>query len=173
MSKSSKLLLILLALSVIANVYFIVQKFKNSDVEKDFQVSAKTEKTRVFEYQGQQEPEIKIKNPVIEVRCLKVWQFAPGFTELTVRITNKSDKFISYWNINADIFDSKGEYLGHSFTNGENLRPGQSIIGGILFRNVRAFEVASWELYIERLRIDLGRGNTFDATRYFKLKEIK
>lgn len=116
--------------------------------------------------------EIKIKNPVIEIKILKIYDYGSA-AYIDFQITNKSDKFISYWKIEADIFNANGEYLGHSFANGENLRPGQSVVDHFICENTRAFEIASWRLYIGRITIDLSGGKEFDAIKYFILKEIK
>jgi hypothetical protein len=114
--------------------------------------------------------ELQLVDPVLEVQVLKVYQSSSRHTSLDIKVVNKSNKFISFWNVGADLHDAGEEYLGHADTNGSNLRPGQSVTGRIIYSDIRAADVSSWKLSLEKVMIDLGGGNRRDVTKYFILK---
>jgi len=130
--------------------------------------SALKEGVIVIEKDGHQ---IEIQNPILEIQLLKVHQDSDDCT-IDFRLTNKSNKFIDFWKIDADIFDANQEYLGHEMTCGENFRPGQSITGSINYFDIQ-IKFASWQPSISRVSVDLGKGESIDATRYYDLNEIK
>lgn len=120
-----------------------------------------------------QSPQINIQNPVLEVQRLKVYSYTSSSTHIDFRLTNKSDQFLDFWSVGADILNSKNEYLGHYNTNHNNLRPGQSITATLIFSNVIVSDVASWKPAIDKVSIDIGSGKRQDATRYYSLEEVK
>lgn len=109
---------------------------------------------------------------VLEFKFLKMYQ-SGSWAKVDFSLKNRSDQFIGFWQVSADLFDSKGEYLAHSYTNGHNLRAGQSLTATILVPDVRASAIKSWKLFIDNIRVEKGSGTSFDATRYYKLKELE
>ena len=116
---------------------------------------------------------LQLVEPVLAVEVLKVHQSSSAHTRVDIRVVNNSNKFISFWNVGADLHDADAKYLGHDNTNGSNLRPGQSVTGSIIFRDIQAADVSSWKLSLESVTIDLGGGNRQDVTKYFTLKEVR
>jgi hypothetical protein len=117
--------------------------------------------------------ELQLVDPLLEVQVLKVYQSSPSHTNLDIKVVNKSNKFISFWKVEADLHDAGGNYLGHDSTNGSNLRPGQSVTGKIIYSDIRAANVNSWKLSLGDVNVDLGGGRKREATKYYTLKEIR
>jgi len=111
-------------------------------------------------------------NSLIEIRLLKVYNFS-GAARIDACVTNKSNLFISFWHITADIDNAQGEYLGNGFAIGSNLRPGSSHTNTWSFFDVNAYDIASWKPSISGLRVRGGGGEEEDGASYFDLKEVK
>jgi len=94
-----------------------------------------------------------IKNAILEIQQLKIYQPIESYTSIDFRLTNKSNMFIEFWTIEADIFNSDGEYLGHDLTIGKNLRADQSVTAQLNYANTIPREVASWKPYISEVHI--------------------
>jgi hypothetical protein len=116
---------------------------------------------------------LKLTEPFLQVAVLKVYQSSVEHTSLDIRVTNTSNKFISFWQIGADLNDSSGQYLGHEATNGANLRPEQAATERIIFRSIRASQVSSYKLSLDDVILDLGGGNKVNATKYFNIKQAE
>ena len=110
---------------------------------------------------------------VLEVRVLKVYQLS-SFTCMDIEVRNKSNRFLSYLLTGVSLYGKDHSYLGHSSGGVSNLRPGKTAIDQIFLNDIRASEVASWDLSLEDVTIDLGGSNTkYDAIQAFSLKEVR
>lgn|GEM_PF-2788261 len=117
--------------------------------------------------------ELQLGEAVLEVQVLKVYQSSSSHTNIDIRVNNISKRFVSFWSIGADLYDAAGNYLGHAYTNGSNLRAGHAATSPIIYSDVRALEVGSWKLELEKATIDLGGGNRRDVTQYYTLRELR
>ncbi len=108
------------------------------------------------------------------VKVLKVYEVGTRYAKIDFELTNDSKAFIDYWSIDVAIYDANDEYLGHSFTNGSNLRPGESIVEDKLsFSNVASSNIGSWRPRIDSLKTrDPNDGSRVDAQPVFKLVDI-
>ena len=109
---------------------------------------------------------------VLEIQKLKVYQ-SYTYVHIDFRLTNKSEQFIQYWQINADVLARDGKYLANGMVNGENLQSGQSVTKTILLPEVNSKEIVSWKPRIERVVLGGAGGGRTDATRYFGLREYE
>ncbi len=57
---------------------------------------------------------LQLVNSVLEVQVLKVYQSSSSHTSLDIKVTNKSNKFISFWNVGADLHDRSAKVAVHS-----------------------------------------------------------
>ncbi|MBI4180157.1 hypothetical protein HY522_12120 [bacterium] len=113
-----------------------------------------------------------IKNPVIEIRKLKIYQLVSSVGSIDVKITNRSDAFIRYWSVTAEVYDKNGEYLGQGSANGHNLRPAKDAIDRIGLIDIRASDVREVKFRLRSIRIEENRDDV-DATGEFDLREVK
>jgi hypothetical protein len=108
----------------------------------------------------------------LDITRLKTYQNYT-YAKIDIRVTNKSDLFLDYWEVHADVFDSGKKYLANAYTNGQNLRPGQSVTATLLINNVNSHEIASWQPSIGRATASQPGGARFDATRFLTTKEVE
>lgn len=97
----------------------------------------------------------------IQIEALKIYQES-SFACIDVQIFNNSDQFISYYEIDANIYNTGNEYLGKSFCNGSNLRPHQSVTESITFSDVQAADINSWKPQIGKIENQNGDDVTTD-----------
>lgn len=115
---------------------------------------------------------IQLDNPVLEVRVLKVEESGDA-VYFHVRVTNRSNKFLSGWQLSLELADPSGNYLAAETQTGFNLAAGQSQVEKIMFLRVQASRVATYTFSVKTARIDLGGGKWKDATRYYSIREVQ
>ena len=108
----------------------------------------------------------------LELKPLLIHQEA-SYAVLDFQIKNNSDTFISYWEIGADVYDRKGQYLAHEMKNGENLRSGQTITGQVTFSEVQSHSIAKWNFQIDKVKSGAPGGATADVTSHYRLKVLQ
>jgi hypothetical protein len=77
---------------------------------------------------------------------------------------------LDYVAITIEILDSKGGYLGNSYTNELKVRPDQWFMEEIRFQNVKVGEIASWRSAL-KVNVNLPNADNQEAISHFKLHE--
>jgi hypothetical protein len=114
-----------------------------------------------------------LEDAVLEVKVLKIVQ-SSSYAKMFIHVTNRSKAFLAFWNVGASIHSRKNTFLASNDTNGQNLRPGDSIDGDLLFSDVNASQIARWTLRLGRITVQSESGEKlFQADKYFTLKEVK
>ena len=90
--------------------------------------------------------------------------------EMEFRLTNNCRAVLDYVEVTIDILNSKGNYIGHSYTNEANVRPGGSFTKELHFYNVKVGEIGSWKSSL-KVTVTLANGELREATPLFKLNE--
>ncbi len=117
--------------------------------------------------------DFKLGNATLHIKVERVSQ-SRSYAKIHIRLKNSSQAHLGYWKIDAVVFDHQGKYLGHAYTNGENLRPDADVYGDISFGDIQANQVGSWKLTIGGLTIEDSKGNRLsDGEKYFTLEEVK
>lgn len=117
--------------------------------------------------------EWRLKDARLEAQVLQVQQIL-DYAKMSIKVTNKSDAFISYWIISASVYDRNKQFLANAKTTGSNLRPGESSIKEFIFGNVEATAISSWKLRMEDITLQNETGeNLWDAGNYFHFSEVK
>ena len=66
--------------------------------------------------------------------------------DVTALVTNRGKSTIDYYEVHCDFFDAGGLVIDHDFTNGLNLRPGETARVGRI-HNMHAADLASYRCY--------------------------
>jgi hypothetical protein len=109
-----------------------------------------------------------LENAKLEVKVLKVYQSA-GSTKFDLEVRNRSGAFIDFWGLDGVFYGSGDKYLGKSITNGQNLRPGDTVFDEIYCSDTNVSMIKSWKFKISRIRLSNDSGQSVDATRNFSI----
>ena len=112
-----------------------------------------------------------LTSPVLEIEILKRYQYG-SYAKFDIRVKNNSNKLLTYWGIDASVFDRDGEYLGKAMTNGTNLKAGAETIADIAFENVKYRDIANWKSRLGGVSAEISSGNGAEVTKYFTLIEV-
>jgi hypothetical protein len=109
---------------------------------------------------------------VLQIQVLNVKQ-ANSFAELVVRVTNRSDAYLSYWQIDCEVHDNTNKYLSHKMKNGTNLASHGSTVITLSFSDTHAANIKGWAFKLGGVSIDDGGGRRSDVTKLFTVSEKK
>jgi hypothetical protein len=84
---------------------------------------------------------------------------------LTVKVTNKSKAFLSFWHVDASAFDRAGTFLANGMTVDSNLRPGDSVVKQMAFSNVNSGDIGRWVLRLKGLTVETESGDRLSEAR--------
>jgi hypothetical protein len=113
-----------------------------------------------------------LKDAVMEIQVLKVFQSGP-WTNMDVQFTNKSNAFLGYWGATWLLYDKEGKYLGKELDNRTNVKPNESWVGSVSFRETNATDVHSWKRDGTSITVENQSGESINATKYFTINEVK
>ena len=109
---------------------------------------------------------LQLENPVLGVCVLKIEESGEA-VYFHIRVTNRSNKFLSGWQLNLELADQSGNYLAAEPHTGFNLAAGQSQVEKIIFLRLRAGRIGTHKFSVKSARVDLGGGKWKDATKYY------
>lgn len=108
----------------------------------------------------------------ISIKVLKIYERG-GAAWIDFNLSNKSDRFLDYLEIGADVFDRHSNYLGNSFTIGENVIPRGNRTAKLIFSGVNAGQIMSWRFFINKASVGIPGGQKVDMTANFNLTLAK
>jgi hypothetical protein len=113
-----------------------------------------------------------LSTPVLEVKIVKKYQASSSYAAYDLKVVNRSNKMLTYWSIEASVYDRDGAYLGKAMKNGTNLKAGFEVFSAILLEGMKYPTIASWKPQIGDIQIEVSSGVQAQATKHFTLKEV-
>jgi hypothetical protein len=139
---------------------------KAETVESNAESTAQARmKARIMETWG-------LANAVLEVKVTKI-DMSGTYTRFAIVVTNKSKVSVSSCEISARTYDRAGKFLMNATTKLENIGPGGSADGSLLFSNVLPEDILQRKWGLEALTLENGTDFLFDAEKYLTLKEVQ
>ncbi|MBK8201521.1 MAG: hypothetical protein IPK68_04085 [Bdellovibrionales bacterium] len=84
-------------------------------------------------------------------------------------VTNSSDNFIAYFEIDIFAYDGKGNLLGKCFlANGSNLKVGDTIKKDSPCFNIKASNIAKWDTQLKTVHV-IQEKITYEVTDHFSV----
>jgi hypothetical protein len=154
------------------NLVTLGKQFDETQKHQEEMAQRHAEAQRAFEGHAIAAPTSPKTQGNLEFQVLKLSQLS-SVIRIDFRLTNKSDTFIAFWEIKADLYDAQGHYLTDASKLGSNLRPNQSVTESFMVAHVNAQDVARLKASIGRLLVNQPGGDNVDAAPFFALKEIQ
>jgi len=93
-----------------------------------------------------------------------------GAAVLDIRVTNRSSYLLDYWEVNIEVSDASGKFIGTSFNNGLNLAADGNVVSKFNLRDVSCGAIKDKKVsLIKIVTVERGGQKNFDAVRFFKL----
>ena len=107
---------------------------------------------------------------VLAVQYLNDCRLYGGAAVLDIRVTNRSSYLLDYWEVNIEVSDASGKFIGTSFNNGLNLAADGNVVSKFNLRDVSCGAIKDKKVsLIKIVTVERGGQKNFDAVRFFKL----
>jgi len=107
---------------------------------------------------------------VLAVQYLRDCRLYGGAAVLDIRVTNRSSYLLKYWQVNIEVSDASGKFIGSAFTNGENLAADENQVSEFILSGVSCGAVKDKKVSLGKITtIERGGQTNSDAVRFFKL----
>ena len=89
---------------------------------------------------------------------------------LDIRVTNRSSYLLKYWQVNIEVSDASGKFIGTTFTNGLNLAADGNAVVKFNLTGVSCGAIKDKKVSLGQITtIERGGQTNSDAVRFFKL----
>ena len=93
-----------------------------------------------------------------------------GGALFNIRVTNRSSYLLDFWQVNIEVSDASGKFIGSGFTNERNLAAGGNQVSRIVLSGVSCDAVKAKKVSLGRIvTVERGGEKNPDAVRLFKL----
>jgi len=107
---------------------------------------------------------------VLELEYLRDCRLFGGAAYLDIRVTNRSNYLLDYWQLNIEVSDATGKFIGSAYTNGTNLAAGANEVSNFSLRGVSCSAIKDKKASLGKVTtIERGGQTNSDAVRFFTL----